>query len=67
MTSIKIGILTMRPESYSVKRLVEAAEQRGHQAKTIGSSSSTVHVEVVVERSETRPTGALRAPSRDSA
>ncbi|MCB9595805.1 MAG: 30S ribosomal protein S6--L-glutamate ligase [Sandaracinaceae bacterium] len=33
---MKIGILTMRPESYSVKRLVEAAEQRGHQAKTIG-------------------------------
>lgn len=36
MTTMQIGILSMRPESYSVRRLYEAATQRGHGARVIG-------------------------------
>ena len=33
---MKIAILSRNPQLYSTKRLVEAAEKRGHEVKTIG-------------------------------
>lgn len=41
---MRIGILTKRPDSYSIKRLIEATEQRGHEAVPVDYDRCWVNI-----------------------
>lgn len=41
---MKIGILNKRPESYSIRRMVEAAQERGHEAVVIDYDRCWVNI-----------------------
>jgi ribosomal protein S6--L-glutamate ligase len=45
---LKIAILSMSPHAYSTRRLREAAQQRGHQPKVLG----TLHFSISLEQQE---------------
>ena len=41
---MKLGILSVNPDLYSTRRLIEAAEQRGHEAKVIDYLSCSMTI-----------------------
>lgn len=41
---MKIGILSRNPELYSTRRLVEAAEKRGHEVRVLDTLHCTIHI-----------------------